>query len=223
MARMSECAKYREMIEAYVDRILDDASEKGFLAHVQQCPSCRAELEADRALAGELGSLSLQDPGRQFTDLVMERIFGEKPLPSRTGIPSGVQEAIKRYAFGFPRLAWTILAVVSFSVAFLVPALLDSGVVGFLSLGTRILSILTNPLADLAASIEKIGNVLDPLMGALFLALKVSVEFMLTIVGTQQFSFFLIASVLIVMTASVYTAFHLTMARRRIRHAEIRL
>jgi hypothetical protein len=223
MTGMSECEKYREMVGAYVDGLLRGSSEREFLSHVEGCPSCRAELEAEKAVLEELGSLELLDPGREFTDLVMERIFGTEPLPARTGVLGRIVEAFRRSGYRIPRVAWASLIAVSLVAYFLLPSLIESGVVSLLSGGTGVLFFLTNPLAGLFTSLHQIGSVAAPLAKALLLALKVSVEFILTLIGTEQFSFILLASVLVVMTVSICTAFHLTMARRRIRHAEIHL
>jgi anti-sigma factor RsiW len=211
------------MIEAYVDGRLEGSVEGEFLSHVRSCPLCRAEIDAEEALVRGLESLPLVDPGREFTAAVMERILGDERLASREGVLQGILTLVGNSVHRFPRLAGSSLLVIALLASLLLPVLLKSGAISLLKRGTGVFSLLTDPVTRLAVFLHDAGGALAPLAKALFLALKVSVEFILTLIGTQQFSFVLVASIVLIMTASIFTAFHLTMARRRIRHATVHL
>ncbi|MFQ6103608.1 MAG: anti-sigma factor family protein [Candidatus Glassbacteria bacterium] len=218
---MSACEKYVEMLEEYIDGVLDSAREDEFLSHLGKCPICSAELDAERALVEIIKEMDVIDPGDEFTRMVMARIF--TPEPARQGVLRRFFGAIEAFAQKHRRLAWSPLVVVSLISAFLIPYGLRIGAVGVLSSVSDMISLLVNPLAGLITSADRVIELATPVLKAMFLVFKVFIGFLWTIAGTQQFALILISSILIVMIVSTWTFFHVMLARRRAYHAELQI
>ncbi len=210
---MNGCERYREMIEEYIDGLLGEREEREFLEHLERCPACSAELEAETVLVEQIAALRGEDPGVEFTDAVMERLFGGEAV--RRGVVGGLLEQLGTIVSGHPRLAWSAMISVALISAFVVPALFRHGVVGVLRAGTDTLSLLIGPLTSAAGLVDRILEVAAPLAGALYLGVKAVLGSLLAVAGTQQFSFVFVASILIIMTASFLMYVQAVLARRR--------
>jgi len=218
---MSGCDEFLEKLGEYVDNMLDRAGEEAFLSHLDGCPACRAELEAERALIENLQGMKVVDPGTEFTGAVMGRICA--PFRERTGLLQRSIKRIEAFSSRHRRLAWSPMLIASLIAAFYIPALLETGTVDALSAGSRVLGFMVNPLAELVTSLSRAIDVAGPLLGALYLAVKVVASFVYTLVSTRQVTLVLFASVLVVMTTSLGIFFKIALEKRRIYYAEPRI
>lgn len=210
---MSGCERYKMILEEYIDGLLDESQEREFLEHLGSCPSCSAELEAEMALVERIAALKIEDPGVEFTDAVMDRLFGQEA--ARRGVFGRILERLGTTLVLHPRLSWSTMISIAVISAFLIPSLVRTGFVDLLGAGTDALSFFLEFLAGTAGFVDRIAEVTEPLAGALYLGMKAIFGFLLAVAGTQQFSFVLIASVLIVMTTSILMLSRAALARRR--------
>jgi hypothetical protein len=214
----SGCEKYIEMLEEYTDGFLDEAGEKELHAHLESCSGCRAEFEAQQALVQSMESLEVIDPGDRFTSMVMQRIT-RRYAEGRPGVFGKLSGAVGKYITLHRRLAWATLVLVGMSSSVVIPYMLRAGTPGFISTFTDALSFLMSPLPGIITFINRAVDLSAPILRTLYLVIKVCADFLLAIICTSQFSFVLIASVLVVTTASVWTFLHFTLSQRRIYHA----
>jgi hypothetical protein len=218
---MSGCERYLDVLEEYIDGLLDETRKSEFLNHLDGCPSCRAEYKAERALVESMQALDVIDPGDEFTSMVLGRIFA--PEAVRLNILQRAYRAIESTVISHRRLAWSTFLTISILSAFFIPYLLKTGALSALTTGSDVISFLVKPLAGLITSLDRMMDFAGPLFKAIYLVIKAFAGFLFTLVGTQQISFVLIGSVLIVMVASLWTFFHVALAKRRLYNAELRI
>lgn len=58
---MRNCSDYQEMMNLYIDHLLDDNEESALLKHVESCPECRRELETLQEVVGMFNSLKEEE------------------------------------------------------------------------------------------------------------------------------------------------------------------
>ncbi len=218
---MSGCERYLEMIEEHIDGMLNPAGRRDLLAHMEECPTCRAEFRAGKALVERLESLEIIDPGDEFTQTIMARLFA--PELQNQGVLQKIHRTIDSIILRHRRLAWSPLVFVSLLAAVVIPSLLKTGVLGALKTGSDVVTFLVNPLASMLTSLDHVVEFAGPFLRAIYLVLGVFARFLFTLAGTQQISFVLIGSVIVVMTAGILMFFRITLAKRRMYYAELRV
>jgi len=112
---------HRHLLPDEIDLLLD--GEVGFgvaplQAHVEQCESCRAELEAQRAVGGALDQLPHFSPSPRFAERVMSQVQVFEPWhvaaadTARRWIPrSAPARALAAASLGFMALVLSVSAV----------------------------------------------------------------------------------------------------------------
>ena len=218
---MSGCEKYQEKIGEYIDNLLDRTGEEEFLSHLDECQACRADFDAERALIKNIEGMPVVDPGKEFTSVVMGRLF--TPAVVRSGLLRGAFRRIEAFSSKHRQLAWSPMVITSAIAALYLPDLLETGTVGVLSTGSRVLTFMLNPLAGLITSLNRAIDIAGPLLRTLYLAIKVCAGFVYTLASTDQISIVLIASVLIVMTTSLGIFLRGALEKRKVYNAELQI
>jgi|GEM_PF-3040225 len=218
---MSGCEKYLEKIGEYIDNLLDRASEEEFLSHLDECQACRAEFDAEKALIKNIERMPVVDPGKEFTSVVMGRLF--TPAVVRSGLLRRAFRRIDAFISKHRRLAWSPMVVASALAALYLPGVLETGTVGVLSTGSRVLTFMLNPLAGLITSLNRAIDIAGPLFRTLYLTIKVCAGFVYTLASMDQIFVVLVASVLIVMTTSLGIFLRVALEKRRAYNAELQI
>jgi len=111
------CSKIKTLLEPYFEGVLPEAQERNLAAHLWQCPRCAAELEQIQRLSLALGALPQIEPARDLLASISARV---------AALPTPAQRRLSR---GWRRLgltaglAFALVALVSFGLTLLAPAL----------------------------------------------------------------------------------------------------
>ena len=69
-----ECLRAIKLLSDYLDGILDSQSAAQLERHLSECTGCRQQLDALKALVGELERLEPVKPPHDFLDQIHERL-----------------------------------------------------------------------------------------------------------------------------------------------------
>jgi len=83
-----------EQVTGYVDGALDDAARAAVEAHVASCPSCREQVEFERALRERLRGLAVPEPRPALEAKVRRRLRPSAPRSVRLLLPLAAGFAI---------------------------------------------------------------------------------------------------------------------------------
>ncbi|MFO8007042.1 MAG: zf-HC2 domain-containing protein [Candidatus Brocadiia bacterium] len=78
-----ECTQYRDRFSEYLDGRLEEGRRRELEAHLEQCPACRAEIEALRRTVEVLGKLPARSAPDGFAEQVKARIRQQAPAGGR--------------------------------------------------------------------------------------------------------------------------------------------
>ncbi len=73
-----DCERYKLIFTAFLDNDLNKEEKADFLAHIEKCPSCKAELEEIRALLKDLHELSHIELPEGYHDELMEKLHRQQ-------------------------------------------------------------------------------------------------------------------------------------------------
>jgi len=105
---MKSCDQYQEESALYALGDLESASQADFETHLADCPSCQAEVKAQRQLLGELRSDIPADPGDLFFQRQLKSVMNALPskVSKRTTpfwLPALAAAALFLLVFGLGR------------------------------------------------------------------------------------------------------------------------
>jgi anti-sigma factor (TIGR02949 family) len=84
----SNCRETLRRMDAYVDKEIDPAGGAAIAAHVENCPSCREELELRRRLRGRLKQAVDGSPAASYLQTrVLARVRASQPKATWLGMP----------------------------------------------------------------------------------------------------------------------------------------
>jgi mycothiol system anti-sigma-R factor len=126
---MKGCDDYSANIQLYLDKELSGQDFEEFRAHLEQCPACRAELEAEEELSG---LLQRTRPLYSAPDALRQRVMQAAVFPSTTThahvhLRKRIAKVLTRPLQSAGRSAWPALiaAILLFAVGLLlVPGIL---------------------------------------------------------------------------------------------------
>ena len=78
-----ECAEYKQWIYEYLEDGLSKQDAQAFLAHVEQCEDCKAQLLSARQLMDDLMKLGAVPPAESFAPMLHQTIIAEKKVHKR--------------------------------------------------------------------------------------------------------------------------------------------
>ncbi len=74
---MSNCTHFVELINKYVDNMLNEKDEKELMTHINECDECRTRFEMMKLLTSEMSHME-EDVPVGFTESVMNKVRHEK-------------------------------------------------------------------------------------------------------------------------------------------------
>ncbi|GLZ35111.1 anti-sigma factor [Lentzea sp. NBRC 105346] len=66
------CAEFVELVTAFLDGALDEATERAFVDHLAECPGCERYLDQFRLTIAELGELPESSLSGETRDRLLE-------------------------------------------------------------------------------------------------------------------------------------------------------
>ena len=115
------CRNFEEALQLYLDGRLSGEERWAFESHVEDCVSCRAEIEAFSTLISGLESMPLDEPSADFNAEVLSRI----PFPAKKTVP------VKRCLSGIAHGAILAFALTALSSLGFFAIVADSGRISY--------------------------------------------------------------------------------------------
>jgi len=112
-----KCHTARRYFDDYLADRIGDQEKKTILEHLQECPRCREELDADRKLMETLRQEPVPDPGENYWHRLERTVFSKtiERLPPETAAPDSGQEKAVMRIYLLPLAAAFLLLMLSLS------------------------------------------------------------------------------------------------------------
>ncbi|NLT96445.1 MAG: DUF4349 domain-containing protein [Clostridia bacterium] len=124
---MRNCSEYQDMMNLYIDGLLDDSEQTELLKHVDSCPECRRELEMLQEVVGMFKSLNEEEliPPASFRRELRRKLEKEEKVKRNNFL-----NKFNKFVNKTPVKKWMPMAAAAVLLLVLVPVL-SSGL-GFL-------------------------------------------------------------------------------------------
>lgn len=156
------CAECKDLLVEYLEGLLDEAQKQTIDEHVNECETCRAELEGLATLQQRLLGNGKALAQRDLENEVMTRIFREQNTRLKAATQAGVGLRIRRLIMKSPMVKLTAAAAV-IVVAFLVIIPFGGGTVTFAAVIQPILNART-VIVDTIVGEDETGPVIHDIV-----------------------------------------------------------
>ncbi|MBN1361908.1 MAG: zf-HC2 domain-containing protein, partial [Sedimentisphaerales bacterium] len=114
------CAECQELLVLYIEQLLDDSQRQTVAEHLEDCQSCRKELEGLQTLQDRLVTNGKTVAATSIEDQVMNRIIREQNVRLKSAAQAGAGLRLRRFLMksAMAKVAAAAVVVVTCVLAF---------------------------------------------------------------------------------------------------------
>lgn len=122
---MRNCSDYQEIMNLYIDHLLDENEKAALLKHVETCPECHRELETLQEVVGMFNSLNEEEliPPASFRRELRQKLIKEERSNKTNLVKSNLVKKFNKFANKSSVRKWMPLAAAALLLFVLVPVL----------------------------------------------------------------------------------------------------